>query len=54
VSVSIRSNQPVAFHNHPLIRVFGAVLINPIHFAASVAGWDHSHARLVLKAVCEA
>jgi hypothetical protein len=51
--VSIRSDQSVTFHDHPLIRISGAILPNPFHFAASVAGWDSSHGRLVLQAVRE-
>jgi len=53
MSVLIRGDQAVTFHDHPPIRVSGSILLNPIHFAASVAGWERFHNRLVLQAVRE-
>ena len=34
----IRGDQEVAFHHYPLIRILGAVFLNPVHFTGAVAG----------------
>ncbi len=47
VSICIRGDQAVTFHNYPLIGVSGAVLLNPIHFTAPVTGRDHSQGRFL-------
>ena len=41
-------------HSYPLIRVSGAVQIDPLHFHGSIAGRDNSGPGTVLQAICEA
>jgi hypothetical protein len=47
-------DQTIAFHSHPLIRVGGAVQIDPFHFHGSIAGRNNSGIGSVLQAICEA
>jgi len=53
VRVRVGGNQTITVHNHPLIRVSGAIFPDPVHFTASIAGRDYSHERSLLKSVRE-
>src|ERR1039457_1154564 len=47
-------DQTVALHSHPLIRVRGAVLIDPLHFLGSITGRDNSRRGGALQSIREA
>ncbi len=47
--IHVRRNQSVAIHNDPLVRISGAILLDPVHFAPSITGRDHSDDRFLLK-----
>ena len=51
--VDVRGNQAVAIHNNPLVRISGAIFLNPVHFTPSIAGRDHSASRFLLETVRE-
>ena len=45
VPIRIGGNQSFTIHHHPLIRICGAVFLDPIHFAASIAGRNRTGPR---------
>ena len=51
VPIHVRGNQTVPLQNDPLIRISGAILLDPIHLAPAITGRDHSDDWFLLKAV---
>src|ERR1039458_7148916 len=52
--INTGGDQTVALHSHPLIRIRGAILIDPLHFLGSITGRDHSCRGTALQYVREA
>uniref|UniRef100_Q020H8 Uncharacterized protein n=1 Tax=Solibacter usitatus (strain Ellin6076) TaxID=234267 RepID=Q020H8_SOLUE len=49
-----RLRPTITFHSHPLVRVGGAIQIDPLHFHGSIMGRYNSGTGSVLQAICEA
>jgi len=51
--VPVGGNQAFTLHYHPLIHIFGAVLLDPVHFAPSIPGRGLFGERSLLQTIRE-
>ena len=54
VPIRIGGNQTFTIHHHPLVRICGAVFLDPAHFATSITGRDETDGRFWPQAIREA